>query len=471
MKIYFDNLPYPKLLQNLAKGSLDQIQNLSRAIRLWALLRWIYSEEGYTALGDCFTYTDWRKAFFTQTHKDEKQQDILSHEDTECNCIKTTQQWLIDLQVSIDEWQQKLLAQIPIAKSDIEQLLSERLFAQVRKSLQSDLDLLVSRNLLQRPNNTSGRTKYYSRVEELNILNEAENIETNLTPKKQAYIAGALGMFSFLNPTYSLLAEEFAEEEINEDNHHVFLYVDYVIPESSSTQDAVDEIQSELQEMWDSGETYPVLLTYHSAHQNQIKECAVYPICIYFMERAKYLCAYGITPKGEINWYKYRLDRIISQRLEILDWHDSRIPQLLREKYHAGNLPSQKTINNKLKEAWGCDFYKEKSQMVIRIEQKFHASYVEGIKIHEQFNPISYEKAEKIINQYTRNLEHRKAILKTLQSRPNTDAYYCIDYRIADYSVLRWLRANGSKVEVLFPWELRQEMAQEIQNTYNLYQN
>nr|WP_248277718.1 TIGR03985 family CRISPR-associated protein [Brasilonema sp. UFV-L1] len=276
-------------------------------------------------------------------------------------------------------------------------------------------------------------------------------------------------MFSFLDPSLPLLAQEISEDEVDEDIHRVFLYVDYVVPESSPTQDAVDEIQSELQSLWDSGQIPPLLLTYHSAHQNQIKECVVYPVCIYFMERAKYLCAYGSTPKGDINWYKYRLDRIICQRLERLNWKDTRVPQLLREKYEYNRLPTQKTVNAKLQEAWGCDFYKDKALMVLRFEQDFHYSYIKGISIHDKFTAINCETAATLIKQYTPNPEQRQAILEILQSRPHTDAYYQVYYRVTDYYVVRWLRALGSKVEVLLPWDLRQEMALEIQNTWNLY--
>jgi hypothetical protein len=52
---------------------------------------------------------------------------------------------------------------------------------------------------------------------------------------------------------------------------------------------------------------------------------------------------------------------------------------------------------------------------------------------------------------------------------PSTDIYYQVKYQITDYYVLRWLRALGSKVEVLLPWDLRQEMLLESQNTWNLY--
>ena len=468
MNVIFRNSPHPHLLQQLAKGSLEQIHNLTRAIRLWAFLRWLYSDKGYAALGDRFTYTDWRKAFFTETHKDEKQEDIFKHQDPNCACLKKTKQWLLELEVPLDEWLDSLQKQIPLSNSELEKLLEERLFAQVRKSLQSDFTLLVNRNCLQTVKNVSGRSTYYCRVEELPIFTEAEYPHKNLSPKKQAYVAGALGMFSFLDPAYPLLAEEFSED-IDEDNHRVFMYVDYVVPESSPTQDAVDDIQSELQEIWDSGEIPPLLLTYHSAHLNQIKECAVYPVCIYFMERAKYLCAYGSTPEGEINWHKYRLDRIISKCIETLEWNDPRVPQLLREKSEDDQLPTPNTVNDKLKEAWGCDFYKESALMILRFEQYFHERYIKGISIHDTFSAINCETATKLIKQYTSNPEQRQAILEVFHSRPDTDAYYKVNYRVTDYYVVRWLRALGSKVEVLLPWNLRQEMAQEIQNTWNLY--
>lgn len=470
MNVLFDNPPHPKLLQQLAKGSLEQSHNLARAIRLYALLQWLYSKKGYTLLGYCFTYADWRQAFFTKAHKDEKLEDILNHQDSYCACIKTTGQWLLELKVPIDEWCNSLQKQIPISNSDLKKLLQERLFAQVRKSLQRDLDLLVSRNWLQRVTNVTGRSKHYQRVEILPISNNLENLgtESNLTTREQAYLAETLGMFSFLDPSLPLLAEQISEQ-VDEDTHRVFLYVDYVVPESTPKQDAVDQLQSELQEIWDSGQIPPLLLTYHSAHQNHVKECVVYPVCIYFMERAKYLCAYGSTPRGEINWHKYRLDRIISKRLVHLDWEDPRVPQLLRDKYEDNQLPTPKTVKAKLREAWGCDFYKEKAVMILRFEQDFHNRYVHGLTIHDTFTALDYYQAARLIKQHTPNPEHRQALLEILQSRPTTDAYYQVYYRVTDFYVVRWLRALGSKVEVLMPWDLRQEMVLEIQNTWNLY--
>ncbi|KST66163.1 TIGR03985 family CRISPR-associated protein [Mastigocoleus testarum] len=474
MNALFKDNPDCKLLQKLANGSLDQHHNLTRAIRLWVLLRWLYSDRGYTIIPSDFTYTDWRKAFFTETHKDEKQADILNHQDVNCACTKTIKKWLLDLEVPLNEWGNFLQTEISISRSELEKLLEQRLFAQVRKSLQSDFDLLVSRNYLQRVEHTTGRSKYYHRVEELPHLTKAQvTIKTtpkvNLSSRKQAYLADTLGLFSFLDPNLPVLAEEFSADEIDETNHRIFLYVDYVVPESSSTQDEVDQIQSQLQEIWDSGEIPPLLLTYHSAHQNQVKECIIYPVCIYFMERAKYLCAYGNTPKGDINWYKYRLDRILSQRIEILDWQDIRVPQILREIHENNQLPTPKVVNTKLKEAWGCDFYKDKALMILRFDRDFHQSYVDGVSIHDTFTKISYDETFKLVEQNLIHREHQQVVLNILQSRPSTDAYYRVNYRVTDYYVIRWLRALGSKVEVLLPWSLRQDMVREIQSLLNLY--
>jgi CRISPR-associated protein (TIGR03985 family) len=472
VNVTFRHPPNLTLLQKLAKGSLEQIQNLTRAVRLWVFLCWLYSDDGYVALPNSFTYTDWRKAFFTENHKDEKQEDIEHHQDSHCACRKTTQQWFSALEVEIDPWQNSVQKQVNISNYDIEQLLEERLFAQVRKSLQSDFDLLVSRNWLQQLTDPIGRSKQYRRVEKIpSIFDRVENagLEHNLTTQDRDYVASTLGRLSFLDPSLPVLAEQISEEELDYDNNRVFLYVDYVVPESSPLEDSVDQIQSELQDLWNSGKILPLLLTYRSAHQNLIKECVVYPVCIYFMEYAKYLCAYGSTPRGEINWYKYRLDRIISQRIEPLNWQDTRVPQLLREKYQSNNLPTPKTVNSMLKEAWGCDFYKEPGLMVLRFDHSFHESYMQGIRIHPTFKPIDCDRAATLIKQYTPNLVHRKTLLEVLQSRPTTDLYYELYYRITDYYVVRWLRALGSNVEVFIPWELRQKIADEIQNTWDLY--
>ena len=94
---------------------------------------------------------------------------------------------------------------------------------------------------------------------------------------------------------------------------------------------------------------------------------------------------------------------------------------------------------------------------------------MQGISIHHTCTAIEYDRAATLIAKYTPP-KQREALLKTLQSRPTTDAYYQVTYRVTDYHPLRWLRALGSQVEILLPWDLRAKMAVEIQNTWNLYQ-
>lgn len=468
--ILFRNPPQPKLLQQLARGLLEQNHHLTRAVRLWAWLRWLYSDQGYTALPNCFTYTDWCQAFFSETHQDEKKEEILNHHDSNCACTRTITQWLSELDIAIDEWRQSLQEQISISDDDLEELLQERLFAQVRKSLHSDLDLLVSWGWLQRVPGETGRSKHYRRVEVLPISNEQENLESEgrLTAKEQVYVAETLEMFSFLDPNLPLLAEQISEQN-HEDTHRIFLYVDYLVPESTQKQDDVEQLQGELQEIWDSGQIQPLLLTYHSAHLGLVKECVVYPVCIGYMERAKYLCAYGSTPIGEINWHNYRLDRICSKRLVLLDWKDPRVPQLLQEKYEDEQLPTRKTVLTKLKQAWGFDFYKPSALMLLRFNQKFHDSYIRGTFLHHTFESVDYQQAANLVQQHTQDTKHRQALSTVLLSRSPIDAYYKAKYRVTDYHVIRRLRALGPEVEVLLSWDLRQQMVLDIQNTWNQY--
>lgn len=468
--VLFRNPPQPTLLQRLSKGLLEQSHHLSRAVRLWAWLRWLYGDPGYAALPDCFTYTDWRQAFFSETHQDEKREDILNPHESNCACTKTTTQWLEELDIPIDEWRQSLKKQTSLSDSNLEDLLQERLFAQVRKSLQSDLDLLVSLGWLQRVPSETGRSKHYRRVEVLPISNKQENLESegNLTTKEQVYVAQTLEMIGFLDPNIPFLAEQISEQP-HKDTHRVFLYVDYLVPESTQKQDDVDQLQGELQEIWASEQIPPLLLTYHSAHLDLVKECVIYPVCIYYMERAKYLCAYGSTPKGEINWHNYRLDRICSKRLMSLDWKDPRVPQLLREKYEDDQLPTQKTVQAKLKQAWGFDFYKPSALMLLRFNQNFHDRYIRGTFLHHTFEPVDYQQAASVLKQHTPNPEHRDTLLEILQYRSPNDAYYTAQYRVTDYHVIRRLRALGSEVEILSPWELREKIALDIQHSWNHY--
>lgn len=466
--VIFENSPHISLLHKLARGPLEQTQNLSRAIRQWANLRWLYSEGGYTALPDSFTFTEWREAFYSSTHPPgEKLQEVLSHEQPECACTKTTIDWLSNWGMPVEEWRQSLLQQISICDADLDKLLKERLFAQTRKSLQDHLDHLETLGLLKLAPSEFNRSKNYCRVKVLPGFDEPKNLglSSNFTTSDLADLAQALDMLSFLDPKLSPLAEQISEQVYG--TRRVFLHIDYIVPQA--IQDEVDDLQEQLQQIWRTAQTPPVLLTYDSAHLSQVKECVVYPVCIYYVQRAKYLCAYGSDPKGQINWYNYRLDRIRCKRLVELSWSDPRVPQLLLEKYQSKQLPSPEEVKTNMEKAWGFDFYRKSSLMLLRFDRDFHDRYIQGTFRHDTFTSVTYDEATNLLQQETQNPEQQQSLLEILQSRSRSDAYYKAIYRVNDNNVVMRLRAWGAKVEVLLPWDLRQRMTKDVLDTWSLY--
>ncbi|QKQ77728.1 TIGR03985 family CRISPR-associated protein [Nostoc sp. TCL240-02] len=111
----------------------------------------------------------------------------------------------------------------------------------------------------------------------------------------------------------------------------------------------------------------------------------VYPVCIYYFQRATYLCAFGQTLKNKrtINWHNYRLDRI--QELRGLDWLNPSIPADVRHFYDTNQLDQPEYILHKISAAWDLDFYRESRKMLIRFNQDFSQSYIKNSFRHETF--------------------------------------------------------------------------------------
>jgi len=113
----FTDIPQIELLQWLARGTLKQ--NLLRAIRLSAWLRSLYGEgQDSVLLDNGFTFADWRNAFFTSTHP--KGEAIPELHDPNCDCAKTTANWLFDSNTGLSEreWKRSLLAHNVVSNLD-----------------------------------------------------------------------------------------------------------------------------------------------------------------------------------------------------------------------------------------------------------------------------------------------------------------------------------------------------------------
>ncbi|MGF1979750.1 MAG: TIGR03985 family CRISPR-associated protein [Nostoc sp. CmiSLP01] len=483
----FPLFPDYRLLQNLIDGSLNQSQNLITAMRRWRLLNWFYGdgEQQYNieSVGG-LTFNEWCQEFYKlqpphqsnhpQGKSLEKIEDILKPHNPECHCYKSTKDWLIFYGFSLVQWQQNLQKHIAIPENIFQQVLKDRLFAKTRRTLQNDIRFLKDKHCLKVEESLSKKQNVIERVEQLPpwISEEVSQPQEensaisnlNLNPTELADLAQALDMIAFLDPKLDPIANKISLEVAG--TRRVFLHVDYVVPED--IQFEADDLQEKLQDNWRSDEIKPILFNYRSARIGEI-ECLAYPVCIYYVQRAKYLCAYGINPDRNINWYSYRLERIKSE--EFLEWSDARVPEFLLDKYHKNNLPQPAEVQESIKKVWGFDFYQPTCLMLLRFHRNFHDSYIKDTFRHETFIPIkSSQQIIELIHKYTNNSSSEKHLVETVRRFPQ-DAYYTAKYRQNDNNVIMRLRAWGPNVEVLLPGELRSRMANDIQATWKLYHN
>lgn len=448
-ELIFSDRPHIPLLQWLARGSLKQ--NLLRAIRLWVWLRTLYGDRKELLFTPSFTYAAWRDTFFSADHP--KGEEIPNLHNPHCACAKTAANWLFEPESvsELVEWRRSLLSHDTIAEATLNQLLQRRLFAVTRRSLHADLQMLTELGWLKR------QGQRYYQVSQL----PNRPIDGNLEPDSTRMSAYS---FNFLHPDLAAIAQNHSRQV--GDIQRFFLRVDYVIP--NSTLDLVDDWQDKLRHFWQQNPVPPVKLTYQSASLKQKVQCIVYPVCIYYFQRAVYLCAFGQTPTEQREWHNYRLDRI--KKMTPLDWKNPNLPQLLRQRYPK-NLPTPDYIEEQLAQAWGFDFYLEPKLMLLRFDRDFHDHYIWETERHETFQPITYQQAEQLIRQNTPNPQQQQALLKVLHSRPRAHAYYQVYYRDGDNNVGLRLRSWRPLGEVLLPWELRQTLAKEVEEEAKLYRN
>ncbi|MEP0914543.1 TIGR03985 family CRISPR-associated protein [Leptolyngbya sp. GB1-A1] len=439
-----EDLPDPALLHWLVHGGSLR-QNLSRAIRLWVWLRSLYGDESERlCLEEPFTYKDWRDTFFLATHP--KGEAIPDRHDPTCACAKTASEWLFTPQMGLSEleWRSQIQQHSAIDDAALNNILHSSLFAVTRRSLASDLAALYKLGWLQ------GRENGYYRVTE--FPSRPGNRGLDLTEN-------ALGGYDlgFLNAHLESIAQQLSQPIAEE--QRFFLEVDYII---AQTQQRVEAWLEELKSVWEEAIVPPVRLTYSSAKYG-VMECMVYPVCVYYVQRAIYLCALGETPDRKGDWYNYRLDKM--QKIVRCQWDDPRLPLILKQRRKT--LPSPYYIRREMEQAWGFDFYLKPRLMLLRFKREFHDRYIQGTFRHKTFQRISYERAKQIIH----DAAAHPSLIKMIQSRSPEDAYYTVRYRDGDTNVGQRLRSWRPKVEVLLPWDLREKMQAEMQAEIELYQD
>ena len=440
----FNDPPSVELLQWLARGSLKQ--NLVRAVRLWVWLRLLYGDTSVRVeLNNAFTYAQWRDVFFSSSHP--KGEEIPQHSDVNCPCHKSAAEWLFkDTEES--QWRQEILQHSGIEEKTLSEWLEKPLFALTRRMLSGDLHTLEELHWLEYDNRQYYRVATYPARPTAN----SEVQDTKL----------AADQLTFLPPDLAAIASNFFHK-INR-TQRFFFHAEYVISEENI--DRVDDYQEKLKQIWSQVPVPAIWLTYNSAKLEREVECVVYPVGIYYMQRAIYLCGFGESPHGEGNWCNYRLDRI--QKLVDLSWTDERIPQFLWQLYQQQNLPKPEYIQEEMAKVWGFDFYKNTSQMLLRFDRIHDQRYIRGTVRHETFERVSYEQALSLIKQLN-NSEEQKILLAILQARSPTDGYYTAFYREDDPNILMRLQAWRPFVEVILPLKLRQRMTADVEKEWNLY--
>jgi CRISPR-associated protein (TIGR03985 family) len=433
--------PTIDLLQQLTLGSLKQ--NLSRAVRLWVHLQFLYSEASDSLrLSEWFTYPEWRDAFFTSTHP-RSDVDPSGH-DPQCRCAITMETWLSENALNFNQklWIQEL-QQRRCCPDDLTSQLQSPLFAVTRRTLVEDFKGLVHCQFLQQEG------KRYRRVDHISeIAQPSLNSSSTIVHADLAAIAE--------NLTQKLNGYQ-----------RFFLHVDYVVP--LNAVDQVDEWQARLKSIWEADVIVPIQLQYQSSRRQQRESWIVYPVCIYYVQRATYLCGWGVNllePEQTV-WQNFRLYNI--QDLSPLTWEAGSIPKTLQDAKRRGQLPTPDKIQEQMSEAWGFDFYQPAQRMVLRFERWFDEGYVRNTVRHETFQPISYKQVQSLICQEVKRLEQRNELLEHLSQRSPQDAYYQAYYRENDPNVILRLRAWRPKLEVLLPWKLRQQMIEEAIQELSLY--
>ncbi|NES01747.1 MAG: TIGR03985 family CRISPR-associated protein [Okeania sp. SIO2F4] len=476
----FEFSPDVEFLQILAQGSLKQ--NLPKAVRLWVILRSLYGSEAdpvKVELGNKFTYNDWCSRFFTgfNYHKN----DIIPHNhDSNCSCHKTMTDWLFEPSIGSNdnEWKKSFLQLYPVTTQQLHNLLncgtlsvnkeSEKpqkkgLLAKTRRNFQYDFQTLVSLGWLQtekvksEPTHNKFKTQYI-KVDSFPaiLMSVSEEVVENQ---------------GFENLIQNDLADFFNEfsQKINHEQRF-FLELEYIVHQQFYKN--LNIWIQKLKNIWQSEPIPPIKITYVSAsnfqnYQDEGEDYIIYPVCIYYSQRAPYLFAYGQTPKNsssmKINWYGYRLDRI--KNIEELEWSLVNLPNF-SQKICESKTPQ--TLEKIRSETWGFNLARPQEILLIRFDRYYHNLYIQGTEREKLFQQISYKQAQSLINNSEIKLEQKQQLLGSLKSRSSSDIYCRVNYR-QDYNTIMRLRSWGAKVEVFLPWDLRETMAKDIQQSWKFY--
>jgi CRISPR-associated protein (TIGR03985 family) len=489
----FQSAPTVQILHWLVQGNLAS--SMSRAARFWVILGIIYRDR---LLPDLFRYPDLRDRLYSQQHPTSEKLKAKSFVngcgDRDCICAKSLTHWLHDT----DVMRSQLQSLTGFVQQQCESELSQLPFATVHRSLRTDLEKLSQLGWLkalprgefqilpvdllpQLPSDI-----YLGSINERSpsLLKMANSwLSQNLSRQQALDLMVALNTLSMVQPNLELLLDSLSELLIveqdsnrllskHQDLPHTFVNLDYILP--PEVQDRVDDYHKQLEDLWHTADSGVIQFDYEivksdsginptdfSRFSSQIKQITVYPVCIHYLRRAKYLSAYGIDPDGNMTWHNYRLDRITSESLKILAWGDHAIPKYLKQLRNSGKLPTSQAVEIELRKAWGFKFYEEPQLLLIRFSEDFARWYVDNTVRHPTFKSVPYPKITSLLQKTVSSDRERDAILAIVEQRNPSDRYYQAWIRPNDINIIQRLRDWRPNGEVLAPISLRQRMVDE----------
>ena len=502
----FNYPPNVEVLKILTAGSLKQ--NLAKAVRLWVILRSIYGDESDEVkldLKEEFSFLEWRDLFFIDAKKyhqrdyipnlhnvNELNQDFAKEG---CRCAIKLKQWLFSSSLTIDEnrWCQSLKKYYSFEGDELNNLLQGGIAKTQSQNIKQTESLLTTNNKFSKylpEGRLFAVTARNLKDHDFQSLVKLGWLSMKKCNSKVTYVKTNRFPEVFLTSLKNneITSEQFTNYELSTFNNYLsqpingiqrfFIHAEYIV--HSKLNEHIELLQQQLKSIWKKDKIPLVKLNYRSAklYQDTV-DCIVYPVCIYYYKRAPYLFGYGQTPQpdrdknnpwSQIDWYDYRIDKIIALDELLDDFDNPNIPKSFLAKCYGKYPPNPDEIKEQMSAVWGFDIHKPQALLVLRFNRYFYSNYIEGTERDEMFQKITRRQVEKLIISYTpaASIEQKK-VLATVTSRSESDIYCKINYRVDDNNIVMRLRAWCPNVEVILPLDLRYKMRKEMEVAYKLH--
>ena len=338
---------------------------------------------------------------------------------------------------------------------ELETLLKkrDRLFGITGKSLEADFKSLVGLGCLTfqvKPDGTTDNNQYI-KVETLPTI-LLESIATGMS---------SLSSSEFIQTDLYEFVDSLAQPI--QGIQRFYLHTDYIV--ARNYLDQVSDFQVQLKACWEMSETPPIALQYESAREHQqLFDWIIYPVCVFYYQRAPYLFGFGYRGDGVsgLQWYDFRLDHV--RDLKVLNWADKGLSSEFLALRSMPPMPDD--IHDEMAQVWGFEFYRSAEWLVLRFDRYFYSNYIETTERAALFTKMSLREVHDWVGRSS-------ADAKVLQSRlvvlSDHDQYCRVQFRMGDRNILMRLRAWGFNVEVLLPIVLRREIAIEVGKQSKMY--